>query len=173
MGENSQIKRALESQYLAALAMMRDCIQYCPEELWLSGTFPRNTWRIAYHGLFYTDLYSGQTDQDFAVWSGTTRAGAGLWKEDEGADPNETPYLSASLMDYCDWLAAEIPKRLAAMDIMSQTCGIPWYDPFPKLDHQILNIRHLNQHVGQVSQIMMDHGVDGVDGEFWKSRGYD
>ncbi|MCC7102565.1 MAG: hypothetical protein IT206_05740 [Fimbriimonadaceae bacterium] len=168
MGQDTKVKAALESQYLGTLSMMRECISLATPEIWVAGKWPRSFWRIAFHGLFYTDLYSGQTANDHKDWPGTSSGGGGLWEDDDD-DRTEGPYAQEEMIKYCDWLAGEIPKRLAAMDLDSETCGIPWYEPFPKLDHQVLNIRHLAGHVGQLSELLM---ASGVDSDFWKSRGY-
>ncbi|MBL8060638.1 MAG: hypothetical protein JNK63_08000 [Chthonomonas sp.] len=169
MGQDSKVRAALESQYLGTLSMMRECITLATPEIWVGSTWPRHFWRIAFHGLFYTDLYSGQTVEDHKDWPGTKSTGGGLWLDDEDNDPNEGPYTQEDMLNYCDWLAEDIPKRLAVMDLEADTCGIPWYDPFPKLDHQMLNIRHLAGHVGQLSELLMGAGVDG---DYWKSRHY-
>jgi len=37
--------------------------------------------------------------------------------------------------------------------------GFSWYS-IPKLDHQLLNLRHLQGHVGQLSELVMATGAD-------------
>jgi hypothetical protein len=36
------------------------------------------------------------------------------------------------------------------MDLAAPTCGFPWY-PMSKLEHQIVNIRHIQHHAGSLS----------------------
>ena len=44
------------------------------------------------------------------------------------------------------------------MDLEAKTCGFSWYK-VPKLEHQIVNIRHLGGHVGQLSELLMANGI--------------
>jgi len=48
---------AIVSQYLAALAMLRQAVAGCPDDLWLDKRYVNQAWNIAYHALFYTRLY--------------------------------------------------------------------------------------------------------------------
>ena len=36
------------------------------------------------------------------------------------------------------------------MDLSAPQCGFPWY-PMPKLEHQLLNIRHIQHHAGALA----------------------
>src|SRR5580658_6594217 len=74
------IKSALKGQYHAGLAMLRQCVERCPADVWTSGTHPRTFWRIAYHAIFYTHLYLGQNEQAFRQWEKHRDCG-GLWAE--------------------------------------------------------------------------------------------
>ena len=50
------LRSALKSQYHAALAMLREAIEKCPDELWASDEYTNRFWRIAYHTLYFTHL---------------------------------------------------------------------------------------------------------------------
>ena len=45
------------------------------------------------------------------------------------------------------------------LDLDSPTTGFPWYE-MPKWDHQILNLRHVQGHIGQLSERLVAAGVD-------------
>jgi hypothetical protein len=60
-----ELKQALKGQYHAALDMLRGAIEACPEEIWLGGVPPRSFWRLAYHTLFFTNLYLQVKEADF------------------------------------------------------------------------------------------------------------
>lgn len=158
--ESMDIKPALVGQYRAGLTMMRAAIELCPEDLWLSGEHPRNFWRIAYHGLFYTHLYLARDEASFVAWEKHRPQARILWDDDEdGLPPIETPYTRAELLDYTAMLQAQVETMVNNLDLEAPDCGIPWYS-MPKLDHQLLNVRHLQHHVGQLSELLLAQGID-------------
>jgi len=149
------IKKAIKGQYRAGLSMLRQCISDCSDQVWLSGTHPRTYWRIAYHALFYTHLYAMQTEKDFIPWT-KQRKVSELW----GECPAAEPYTQADLLEYLDWIDANIEGWVDALDLEAEDSGFPWYDKIEKLDHQLLNIRHLAGHMGQLSELVMNSGLD-------------
>ena len=75
-----ELRQALKEQYHAGLAMLAECVEKCPEGIWLEGKHPRTFWRIAFHTAFFTHLYLGQNEEAFQPWPGR-REGIhhGLW----------------------------------------------------------------------------------------------
>jgi hypothetical protein len=57
------------SQYLAALEMLKEAIDQCPESIWNDPSDRTQFWHIAYHALFYTHLYLQDSEEDFTPWS--------------------------------------------------------------------------------------------------------
>ena len=59
-------KNALTGQFQAALSMFNACVSQCSEDKWEGdvGNFP--FWHVAYHTLYYTDMYLSR-DEDFAL----------------------------------------------------------------------------------------------------------
>ena len=53
---DARLKAALKSQYHAALAMLRESIERCPDALWYSHTPTNAFWQVAYHTLFFAHL---------------------------------------------------------------------------------------------------------------------
>ena len=47
-----------------------------------------------------------------------------------------------------------------ALDLEAQETGIPWYKDMSKLSHELLTLRHLQGHVGQLSELLMARGID-------------
>jgi hypothetical protein len=152
------IRSALKGQYHAGLAMLRQAVAACPDDLWLGGVYPRTTWRIAYHACFYTHLYLGQSEDAFVRWP-KHRNCASLWEEPD--EPQDTePFSRAEIIEYIDHVDELVDPTLDAMDLDAETTGFWWYDKMDKLSHQIMNIRHLQGHVGQLSELIMAHGAD-------------
>lgn len=161
------IRAALKRQYRAGLRMLRQAVEVCPAELWVSGHHPRNYWRIAYHGVFYCDLYLQPTADAFVRWEKDQDTSAALW----GEPPVLEPYSQVDILDYIDRVEAEVDAAVDLLDSDSPDSGFPWYPGMPKLDHQILNIRHLQGHVGQLSELLMANGIDTDWMSTWPRRG--
>ena len=139
--------------------MLRQQIEVCPDEVWVAGEHPRNFWRIAYHALFYTHLYLMQREEDFVAWEKHCEGATSLWDDDVPPPAVVSPYTHAELLSYLDFIYENIESWVKRLDLTTQDPGFSWYK-IPKLDHQILNVRHLNGHVGQLSELLMAHGID-------------
>jgi hypothetical protein len=158
------IREALTGQYRAGLAMLRETIERCPDDLWEAGEHPRATWRIAYHALFYTHLYLMPDEEAFRPWPrdewhAPILEVADLGKDPARVPPRETTYRQADVLEYLDWLDGEVEGMVNALDLDSPESGFSWY-AIPKLDHQMLNVRHLQGHVGQMSELLLARGID-------------
>jgi len=150
-------KRALITQYRAALAMLRQQIESCPQDVWTSGEHPRNFWRITYHAIFYTHLYLMQTEDDFVPWENHRDGVTDLWPDAE--PPVVEPYTREDILVYLDSIFDSVEEWVTRLDLETDDPGFHWYS-IPKADHQVLNVRHLNGHVGQLSELLMAHGID-------------
>jgi hypothetical protein len=62
-------KQVIRSQYLAALAMLKQVIVKCPEALWNAPGNQDPFWKKSYHTLFYVHLYLQNTEKDFVPWA--------------------------------------------------------------------------------------------------------
>lgn len=155
------IKPALIGQYRAGLAMVRQCIEVCPDDVWAAATeHPRTFWRIAYHGLFYTHFYCMPDHESFTPWAKHVPHAVILWDDDEdGVPPEETTYSQADLLEYVDYISANIGGWVEVLDLESEQSGFPWYK-IPKLDHQLVNLRHLGIHLGQLQERLFAVGID-------------
>lgn len=159
--------RALKGQYRAGLEMLRQCIERCPDGLWIAGEHPRTFWRIAYHGIFYTHLYSQPNLESFVSFEDHDENVPNIFlDEDEAVPPLREPYTKEHMLRYVKFVDENIESWVDSLDMNSPESGFYWYKNFPKIDHQILNVRHLQGHVGQLSELLMSAGVD-ID---WVSR---
>jgi len=160
------VRKALTGQYRASLRMLRQAIERCPDHLWNSGTHPRNFWRIAYHAIFYADLYVVQNEAAFTRWEKHSEGSTDLWPEANA--PVIEPYTKEDLMAYIDRLVEKSESTFMDLDLDTDDPGYYWYKGMTKLEHEILNIRHIQGHVGQLSELLMANGID-TD---WIARGW-
>lgn len=161
-----EIRAALKEQYHAGLAMLDQCVERCPDDLWTSGTHQRTFWRIAFHAAFFTHLYLGQNEAAFQPWPGR-REGChpGLWEQPAQVEPYELPEDAPPLSPeemraYIAYVHRLVDPTVDALDLDTQDSGFSWYKNISKLSHQILNVRHLQGHVGQLSELLMARDID-------------
>jgi DinB superfamily len=133
----------LVGQYEAALAMLNQCIAACPPEHWeqkiASGTF---RW-VAYHTLFFTDLYLSPSADAFQLRDLHRRGGDE--REDQlspGLDRDETlAYLALCRQKVAEAVPLETPESLEGPS------GFPWYE-VTRGEMHLINVRHIQHHTG-------------------------
>ena len=141
------LRSALKSQYHAALAMLRAAIRRCPDDLWTSSRGHANPfWRIAYHTLYYTHLYLQPNNRAFRPWEHHQR---GIQLMDK---PPKTgrPYTKAEVLAYWSICKSMVDDAVDALDLNDPQSGFSWYK-VPKVEHQIVNIRHIQYHQAQLA----------------------
>jgi hypothetical protein len=141
------LRSALKSQYHATLAMLRAAIRNCPENLWTSSEGHANPfWRIAYHTLYYTDLYLQSNNRVFRPWEHNQR---GIQRMDRWRKTYR-PYTKAEALAYWRICDSKVDDGVDALDLHASQSGFSWYK-IPKLEHQIVNIRHIQYHEAQLA----------------------
>jgi hypothetical protein len=153
---HASLRAALKSQYHAALAMLRESIERCPEDVWLSDEHKNAFWQIAYHTLYFTHLYLQPRLETFRPWEGHQ---AGVQHEDGiagRADPTSQlplipePYTKRQALAYWDHLDEMVDSAVDALDLDSPESGFYWYG-ISKLEHQLVNLRHVQHHLAQLA----------------------
>lgn len=156
--EMELVKPALKEQYHAGLAMLRECIVACPEDLWTAGKHPRNFWRIAFHVIRGTHQYLVQTEADFVPWERDIEDAFDLWEDAE--PPVREAYSQVELLEYLDQVIGMVDETVDGLDLETMDSGFSWYPTVGKLEHQILNIRHLGVHTGQLEELLDARAID-------------
>ena len=70
-------------------------------------------------------------------------------------DPNSQlplipePYTRAQVLAYLSQCEAMVDHAVDALDLLSSSSGFHWY-PIPKLEHQLVNLRHVQHHTAQL-----------------------
>lgn len=134
----------VQSQYRAALEMLRAVVAVCPEELWDDPADRHPFWLLAYHMLFYTHLYLHPSENDFVPW---TKIREGLHAfERSGAQP----YTQAEIMEFLALVGEYAGVIIPQLDWEAPS-GFYWI-PLNKLELQFYNIRHLQLHIGELAE---------------------
>jgi len=154
------LRSALKHQYHAALAMLKQAIERCPEEVWVSRAYVNPTWRIAYHVLYFTHLYLQRRLEDFAPWE---HHQTGIHDLDDDPTPPSIaqycelphrpprtgrPLTKAEILEYWSLCDRLVDGVVDDMDLLAPESGF-WYR-MPKLEHQLVNLRHIQHHTAQI-----------------------
>lgn len=173
------LRTILKNQYHAALAMLRQAIERCPEDVWSSDKQRNAFWRIAYHALYYTHLYLQPRLESFAAWQ---HHQTGLQYLDNNPAPPEIddlvelphkppqtgiPYTRAEVLEYWNYCDDNIDRWLDAIDLLDPASGFYWYK-LSKLEHQLISLRHTQHHTAQLTDRVRASSDTGVD---WVSSG--
>lgn len=156
-------KQTIKSQYYAALEMLKQAVDACPESLWDAPGYASPFWHIAYHALFYVHLYLQPTEKDFVPWEkqqdGYTSLSSS--REEEGE-----PYSKEDVLAYLALCREQVEEQVTAMNLEAAS-GFYWL-PVDKLELQFYNIRHLQQHTGELYERLGTAGGPELD---WVSTG--
>jgi hypothetical protein len=135
--------KTIRSQYLAALGMLKQVIVKCTEALWDAPGRQDKFWRKSYHALFYAHLYLQNAEKDFVPW-------------EKHHDPDsDVPFTKTEVLAYLSFVEKQVADRVPATDLEAES-GFHWL-PFNKLELQFYNIRHIQQHVGELYERLGAH----------------
>jgi hypothetical protein len=138
-----QLQAVVRSQYRAALAMLRQAVEACPEALWDDPRDPARFWHVAYHALFYTHLYLQESEAAFRPWARHV-------PESHRLPTAVAPYRRADVLEYLDVCLQQVDEQTARLNPGAPS-GFAWL-PFDKLELQFYNIRHIQQHAGELME---------------------
>jgi DinB superfamily len=166
-----EVRSALKSQYHAALKTLHQVIEKCPDAMWNDpNDGAARFWRVAYHTLFYAHFYLQQDEKAFIAWSRHRDEAQFIqsvpW---DGHRPPKSyePYTRDELLAYCDDCNRMIDAGVDALDLSAPQCGFPWYR-MPTLEHQLVNIRHIQHHSAALSSRLRRSAGIEID---WVGKG--
>lgn len=160
------VRGALKDQYHAGLAMLADCVEKCPEDMWQSGEYPRYFWRIAMHTAFFAQVYLVQDEAAYSPWPGRPAdRHEPMWQDPSALEPYELsedaePFTRQEVLDYIAFVDGMVDTTIDGLDLDTDYSGFRWYDQITKLSHEIMNIGHIQCHTGQLKELLMARGID-------------
>jgi hypothetical protein len=155
---DATFRSVLKSQYHAALAMLREAVERCPADEWLNADHKNAFWQVAYHTLFFTHLYLQRDEAEFQRW-------AQHRGDDDGIEGD--PYTQAQVLEYWSFCDRIVDDAVDALDLDSAESGFSWYR-MSKLEHQFVNIRHIQHHGAQLADRVRSAADIGIR---WVSSG--
>lgn len=159
MSTEQAIRSAFDSQYQAGLDMLEAAVRACPADAWDSSAQVNRFWHIAYHTLFYVNLYLFETVDEHVPWSGHR-------DDAQNLRPGVEPYSRDSILEFLAYCREHARRRIAAFDLGAES-GFSWL-PFSPVERLAYNLRHLQHHAGQLSERIRQDTGSGVA---WVGRG--
>lgn len=156
-------KAMLWSQFGASIDMLENAIRACPDELWRDRTQRPEFWYVAFHTLFFLDLYLSGTTEGFAPPPPFT-----LDELDPAGILPERVYAKGEILAYLDHGRAKGRATIAELteEQAQHRCIFPWGElSFEEL--LWYNMRHVQHHAAQLNLILRQQ-VDDAPG--WVAR---
>jgi uncharacterized damage-inducible protein DinB len=162
-------RKAVLGQFEAAMAMLKQCMDNCPAALWESTVAEMTVRQIAYHTLFFVDVYLSPGEQTFTLRPLHEVGG------DEtqpvicpGLDQSATiDYLQICLEKLRTTLASETEETLQGESGFSRL-------RFSRAELHLYNLRHVQHHTGQISAHLrrLDENSRGREALRWIGTGW-
>jgi len=142
------LSTVLKSQYHAALDMLSQAIERCPDDLWTCDDpkHPDQFWHIAYHVLFFTHFYLQPNEEAFQPWEHHRDGYPSLGPT--SSPSHREPYTKSQVQAYLRLIDESVDTTVDQLDLAAPECGFWWYK-MSKVEHQIVNIRHIQHHTAR------------------------
>ena len=157
------VKTAIGSQFRAAIDMLDNALCACPDELWRvrlwnDPSMPpefSEFWYVAYHALFWLDLYLSGAVEGFTPPTPFT-----LDELDPAGLLPDRVYTQDELLTYLDHSRRKCGATIEALtdERAAQRCKFTWGEvSFAEL--LLDNMRHVQEHAAQLNLILGQHSV--------------
>jgi hypothetical protein len=148
-------------QFGASIDMFSNALHDCPDELWEKSLWedqpeqwmPAGSsafWYLAYHTLFWLDLYLSGTEEGFFPPEPFD-----LVEMDPAGKLPPRVYSKEELLGYLEYCRHKCLETLSVLSIeqANQVCRFPWGElPFAEL--QLYNLRHVQEHGAQLRMFL-------------------
>lgn len=162
-------KESLKSQYHAALAMLGEAVERCPEEMWLSDRHANAFWQVAYHSLFFTHLYLQPNEEAFRPWK---EHQSEVQYPDGYAGPANPhplipkPYTREQVLEYWTECDRMVDACIEKLTLTAPADGFSWKrKSVPTAEFRIGSLRHLQHGASLLAARLraeLDIGIEWV-----------
>ncbi len=164
-------KELIARQFEASLCMLGACVDRCPEENWHEPVANLKFCQVAFHALFFTDVYLGP-DVESLREQPFHREHATLFADYEeiGGGVQQAVYEKPFIRDYLEHCRAKAASVLAGEteETLIRRAGFDWLD-LSRDELHVYNIRHIHHHAAQLSlRLRLDTG-EGIP---WVGSGW-
>jgi hypothetical protein len=165
---------ALWRQFGGAIDMLDNALVACPNSLWEERLWPDSPappfppqfgefWYVGFHTLVWLDLYlSGVPEEEFAPPAPFAQG-----ELDSAEAPLERPYTKEELRAYLASTRQKCHATLVALtdEQARRPVEYPWSggQPVSYLELLLYTMRHVQEHVAQLSLFLGQHGIPDAD----------
>ncbi|MDQ2855087.1 MAG: DinB family protein [Acidobacteriota bacterium] len=156
------LKQIIWQQFGAAIDMLENAMLACPEEVWSDHTQQPRFWYVAYHTLFWLDLYLSDSLEGFAPPPPFTL------DEIEAGVIREQAYTREELQKYLEHGRRKCRTAIANLtdERAADRCGFEWVE-VSTAELLLYNMRHVQHHAAQLNLILRQT-IDSAPG--WVSK---
>jgi len=156
-------KQITVGQYEAALRTLRDGIDRCPDGSWDAPVCNHAFCQVAFHTLFFADLYLGESPEDQKAQAYHIERPGFFRDYEEMVDKKpQNLYERGAIneyMQFCVQKARDVVNGSTEEWLTGET-GIPWHT-ISRAELHVYNIRHIQHHAAQLQlRLRLDHGID-------------
>ena len=137
-------------QFGAAIDMLENAMRACPEDVWRDRSRQPEFWYVAYHTLFFLDLYLSGSVDGFAPPAPFTLA-----ELDPAGRLPDRPFTKHELQDYLQHGREKCQTTVRGLtdDRAADLCRFSWGEVrFAEL--LLYNMRHVQHHAAQLNLIL-------------------
>lgn len=143
------MRATIAKQYEKCGGILADAIRDYGEDLWMDEERYFNpAWRVAYHAVFYTNIYCSPTEAAIEPWPGQQKLAERIGRRPPEELPAVEPYSKAQIVEYLQFVLDHVPGYLEEFD-PGAPCWPHWYDE-NQLEFHFNNLRHLQHHTGEL-----------------------
>lgn len=155
---------AIRQQFHAAIDMLANAIKACPDSVW-SGEGRGAFWYIAFHTLFFLDLYLSEADES----QFRPPPPFGLGELEDAVVVPEPAYGKDELLRYLEYCRKRLETVMAGMTEAwaASPCPIPYRD-MSNGELLLYNMRHVQHHAAQLNLLLRQRTNSAPD---WVSKG--
>jgi len=143
-------RKILWQQFGACIDMLENAITACPEDLWRDRAQNPEFWYVAFHTLFFLDLYLSDCVEGFTPPEPFTLDEL----NPDGLMP-ERPYTKDELINYLEHGRKKCRVTIEAItdEQLERRCGFKWVD-VTEVELLLYNMRHVQHHTAQLNLIL-------------------
>jgi hypothetical protein len=152
------LKTSIWQQFGASIDMLDNAVRACPDQLWRAPLWQvpegrpefAQFWYVAYHALFWLDLYLSGSTEGFAPPSPFT-----LDELDPAGLLPEKPYTKSELQAYLEHGRRKCQATIEALtdEKGHQLCTFPWGE-MNFVELLFYNMRHVQEHAAQLNMML-------------------
>lgn len=145
------MRDALWRQLGAAIDMLGNAIAACPDDVWLDPARRPLPWHLAYHTLFFLDLYLAPALDGFAP-----PAPFALSELDPSGVLPERPYTRVELLAYLDHGRRKARATLVGLtdEAAARPVTFPWVGEMSFGELLLVSLRHVQHGAAQLNLIL-------------------